>query len=104
MKHLTSNLYYLRTKNGYTQEALAKQLFLTHQTISNHETEKTEPDFTMIQKYADFYHVSIEDLLQIDLSKKEKTLESYLTALFLISVIKSSSLSTEPKVHTLIKT
>ena len=72
MKHLTSNLYYLRTKNGYTQEALAKQLFLTHQTISNHEIGKTEPDFTMIQKYADFYHVSIEDLLQIDLSKKRK--------------------------------
>ena len=72
MKHLASNLYYLRTRNGYTQEELANHLFLTHQTISNHETGKTEPDFSMIQKYADFYHISAEDLLLNDLSKKEK--------------------------------
>ena len=72
MKHLASNLYYLRTRNGYTQEELANHLFLTHQTISNHETGKTEPDFSIIQKYADFYHISAEDLLLNDLSKKEK--------------------------------
>ena len=83
MKHLASNLYYLRTRNGYTQEELANHLFLTHQTISNHETGKTEPDFSIIQKYADFYHISAEDLLLNDLSKKSNQAMSFLNLMTL---------------------
>ena len=38
MTYLESNLHYLRSKNGLSQKELADQLFMSHQTISHHET------------------------------------------------------------------
>ena len=70
MSHLTNNLRYLRKKHSLSQEDLAKLLFVTHQTISNHETGKSEPDLETIQKYAKFYNVNFQDLIHVDLSKK----------------------------------
>ena len=71
MTYLESNLHYLRTKNGLSQKELADQLFVSHQTISNHETGKSQPDLEVMQKYADFYQIPLSDLLHIDLSKKK---------------------------------
>lgn len=71
MTYLESNLHYLRTKNGLSQKELADQLFMSHQTISNHETGKSQPDLEVMQKYADFYQIPLSDLLHIDLSKKK---------------------------------
>ena len=59
MTYLSNNLKYLRNQQNLSQATLANLLFVTHQTISNHETGKSQPDFKMIQKYADFHHVSI---------------------------------------------
>ena len=70
MSHLTNNLRYLRKKHSLSQEDMAKLLFVTHQTISNHETGKSEPDLETIQKYAKFYNVNFQDLIHVDLSKK----------------------------------
>lgn len=36
--NLANNLKYLRTLHNYSQDELAKQLYVSHQTISNHET------------------------------------------------------------------
>lgn len=70
--NLANNLKYLRTLHNYSQDELAKQLYVSHQTISNHETGKSQPDFKMIQKYADFYHVETHNLIYNDLSKGKK--------------------------------
>ena len=42
--NLANNLKYLRTLHNYSQDELAKQLYVSHQTISNHETGKSQPD------------------------------------------------------------
>ena len=72
MTYLSNNLKFLRNQQNLSQATLANLLFVTHQTISNHETGKSQPDFKMIQKYADFYHVETHNLIYNDLSKGKK--------------------------------
>lgn len=72
MACLPNNLKNLRKQNNYSQDELAEKLFVTHQTISNHETGKSEPSIKIIQKYAEFYNVDFNDLIHKDISKKEK--------------------------------
>lgn len=73
MTYLTSNLRYLRKNNNYSQDELAAKLFVTHQTISNHETGKSEPSLDMIEKYANFYRISFQDIVHTDLTKTRKS-------------------------------
>lgn len=73
MTYLKSNLHYLRLKNGLSQKELASKLYMAHQTISNHELGKSEPDLDGMQKYADFYQIPLSDLIDVDLSKKQKS-------------------------------
>lgn len=75
MTYLSKNLKYLREKHDYSQEDLSKLLYLTHQTISNHEIGKSEPSLDSIQKYADFYQVKSDDLIYTDLSKEKKNMK-----------------------------
>lgn len=48
MTYIQSNLKFLRNKMNISQEELAKRLFVTHQTVSNHENGKSQPNFEMI--------------------------------------------------------
>ena len=43
MAYLSNNLKYLRNQQNLSQATLANLLFVTHQTISNHETGKSQP-------------------------------------------------------------
>lgn len=72
MTYLKTNLHYLRKKHGLSQKELASELFMSHQTVSNHELGKSQPDLDGMQKYADFYQVPLSDLIEVDLSKKRK--------------------------------
>lgn len=73
MTYLPENLKYLRQKQNLSQTSLAKHLFVTHQTISNHENGKSEPDLKMIQKYANFYHIDSHDMIYKNISKHKKS-------------------------------
>lgn len=72
MTYIQSNLKFLRNKMNISQEELAKRLFVTNQTVSNHENGKSQPNFEMIEKYASFFNVPFEDLIHKDLSLKQK--------------------------------
>lgn len=75
MTYLETNLHYLRIKKGLSQNELGSLLFMAHQTISNHELGKSQPDLECMQKYADFYQVSLSDLIHVDLSKVNKNIK-----------------------------
>ena len=53
----------LRNEKGITQEKLADVLNVNSRTISRWEHAKTMPDFDILIELADFYDVSIEELL-----------------------------------------
>lgn len=55
-----------RLKAGLTQEALAQELGVSRQTISNWESGRTYPDISSVLKLSDLYGLSLDELLKED--------------------------------------
>lgn len=60
------NLRNLRKEKDYSQEYLAEKLGVTRQTISKWENGTAMPDLKKLIELADFFEVSIDDLLGLD--------------------------------------
>lgn len=60
---LAENLQLLRKQKGKTQEELAEIFGVSSQSISKWELGINCPDITMLPKIADYYRVSIDELL-----------------------------------------
>ncbi|WP_375179729.1 helix-turn-helix domain-containing protein [Enterococcus rotai] len=73
MDSLGYKLKTLRTQKNYTQEELAKQLFVTRQTISKWENGKTVPDIQTLNKICDFYNIQLSFLLSEESSEKKES-------------------------------
>lgn len=61
--NLADNLQLLRKQKGITQEELAEEFGVTSQSISKWELGINCPDITMLPKLADYYRVSIDELI-----------------------------------------
>lgn len=57
----------LRIEKGLTQEALAKEMNVSFNTVSDWENGKHEPDFTMLAKLAVFFEVTTDYILGLEL-------------------------------------
>lgn len=66
----------LRLENGITQDMLANAIGITPQAISRWESEAAYPDIELLPQIADYFSVSIDELIGYKLSEKEKALES----------------------------
>ncbi len=58
-----ANIKHAREMRNLTQEALAEQLNVTRQAISNWENDKTKPDIDTLHQIAQILDVSIEVLV-----------------------------------------
>lgn len=56
----------IRTENNMSQEEFAEIFFVTRQTVSNWENEKSYPDLNTIVKISDEFGVSLDSLLKGD--------------------------------------
>lgn len=63
MAAIHGNLKQLRHSRGWTQEEVARQMALTRQAVSSHESGRTQPDLETLKRYAEVYQVSIQDIL-----------------------------------------
>lgn len=62
-----------RQAQGYSQEVLAEKLYVSRQTISNWENDKTYPDIESLLRISELFQVSLDDLVKGDVSHmKEK--------------------------------
>lgn len=52
----------LRTEANLTQEQLAEKLYITRELVSKWENGKRNPDYKMILKIAEIFHVKTEDI------------------------------------------
>lgn len=59
-----------------TQEQVAERLFVSRQTISNWENEKSYPDIVSVIKLSDPYSISLDKLLKGDTKMLEHLEES----------------------------
>lgn len=62
----TTNLKHLRKSQGLSQEAFAQKIALNRGNIVSYEKGAAEPNIRNLLRIADFFGVSIEDLIQVD--------------------------------------
>ena len=60
---LGQRLRELREYHHYTQEYISSQLNIERPSYSNYECGKRTPPLELLVKLADFYHISMDDLL-----------------------------------------
>lgn len=53
----------LRKKRGLNQVLLSGMLGISRASLSHYETNRREPDFELLTKIADFFHVSLDFLM-----------------------------------------
>lgn len=57
-------LKFLRQKMGISQLKLAMELNMNQNTISRYENMEREADYATLIRFADYFHVSIDYLLE----------------------------------------
>ena len=65
-----------RTEAGLCQEELAEQIFVTRQTLSNWENNKTYPDINSLLRLSKVFKVSLDELVKGDLQKMKEQINS----------------------------
>lgn len=65
---LGENLQFLRKKNDITQEQLAEKLEVSRQSVSKWESDTTYPEMEKLIQLCQMFHVTMDDLIQKDIS------------------------------------
>lgn len=76
--YFSENLKSCRKARALTQEALANYLGISFQAVSKWERNESYPDITILPEIADFFGVTIDEMLGINRAKKEQELEKYI--------------------------
>ncbi|WP_255070608.1 LexA family transcriptional regulator [Lacihabitans sp. LS3-19] len=69
MKKISKNIAHLRHLRGVSQEYLANDLNITRSRLSSWEEHRAEPPIDLIVRLSEYFNVSIDSLLKIDLTK-----------------------------------
>lgn len=67
---LSNNLKYLRKSNNYTQADMAQILKIGRSTLIGYELGEKRPSYEGLLNLAEFFGVTVDDLLKKDLSKE----------------------------------
>ena len=61
-----------REKQNISQDELALKVFVSRQTISNWETNKSYPDIKSLTMLSNIFHVTLDDFIKGDVEKMKK--------------------------------
>ena len=64
-----------RNQSGMTQDELAERLYVTRQTISAWENDKSYPDIHSLLMLGDLFHVSLDTLVKGDIEIMKETID-----------------------------
>jgi transcriptional regulator with XRE-family HTH domain len=67
--YFASNLKFLRKRKRKTQDDVATALSMTRSTLNNYENEICSPSIGVLVAIADYFHISVDTFLRIDLSQ-----------------------------------
>lgn len=70
-------MIYYRHQNNLSQEALAKKMYVSRQTISNWETGKTYPDIQNLVLLSNIYQIKVDDLVKDDIDLMQNNLSKF---------------------------
>ena len=66
----------LRQEQDITQEQLADALGITSRAVSQWETDRTAPDISQLPALANFFDVTTDRLLGVDIKRKEEEIKA----------------------------
>lgn len=92
---LGNKIKYYRNEKELSQEALAERVYVSRQTISNWENNKSYPDINSIVLLSEIFEISIDNLIKgdVELMKKEinseevKKLNFYATMMVILMLV-----------------
>lgn len=67
----------LRITKGITQEKLAQLLMVSPQAVSRWETDAAMPDITLLASIANYFEVTTDELLGVDIPNKKEKIKEY---------------------------
>ncbi len=73
-----TNIKNLHVKRGITQEQLAVKIGVTPQSVSKWERNECYPDITYLIPIAEYFAVTIDELMGMNEEKKEKLIKGKL--------------------------
>ena len=82
----------LRNKRGITQEALAKAMGVTPQTVSKWENDVTMPDVALLPELSVFFGVTIDELFSLDAKKQMERIDNRIYESGLISEVEATQM------------
>ena len=87
-KAIGERLAYLRKQHNLTQNELATKLQVTYQAVSKWERNENLPDVFTIQKIAEIYNISVDELLnERVLPISQKPVPMYKNILLVVAVL-----------------
>ncbi len=72
MRNISNNLRYLRRNKGLTQQQFADLMEIKRSLVGAYEEDRAEPRYDLLKKFADFYELSIDDLINEKITDKWK--------------------------------
>ena len=72
MSNISSNLKYLRKKKGLTQQQFADSMEIKRSLVGAYEEERAEPKYELLKKFAEFYELSMDELVNEAINDKWK--------------------------------
>lgn len=97
MTKVSKNIKKIRTAKNLTQDDIAKNLFVTRQTVSSWESGRTQPDIETLCKLSEIFGVPVEDLIYGEkrfTTAEEKAQSSKRTLIIIFSIIASVLMGT----------
>ena len=87
----------IRKENNMTQKELALKIDVSPPTVTKYENGQLEPNLNILVKISQLFNISIDDLLEINISAKDNftqnsTDSDALVKSFIIHVIKTSNI------------
>lgn len=73
---LSKTIKKLRNEKGWSQETLAERAYVSRQTISNWENEKSLPDVHSLLILSDIFSVSLDELIKGDVETMKETIRN----------------------------
>lgn len=73
--NLSKQIQQLRKRDGYSQEALADKMYVSRQSISNWENERSYPDIHNLLMLSAVFDVSLDQLVKGDVEMMKDTLQ-----------------------------
>ena len=74
--NIGKNIRDIRTKNNMSQEEFGKLFYVTRQTVSNWENEKSYPDIHSLVLLGNIFNISLDELIKGDVEVMKKQISN----------------------------